>query len=56
MEEYMIVPVEDINKLERARKNLHILLDSLKIHYNLTTPITDPMWKLTHRIYERILK
>lgn len=52
MKEYVLVPQDDINTLERARKELHTLFSSLNVSSALLLPITEPMWKLTHTRYK----
>lgn len=51
---YAMVPVEDIEKLEEARKKLFQVMDSLNIHSALLVPITDPMWKIANTKYQEI--
>ena len=41
---YMMVPVEDIEKLEEARKMLFQLTEAFKISYTLIESISRPMW------------
>lgn len=51
-EKYVIVPQSDIDKLEKARIELHQMLDGGDVD-TLTRliNITEPMWYLTHRRY-----
>lgn len=53
MQEYALVPVEDINKIEQARKELHMLIDKYYRNYPEFLNITGKMWELTHRRYKK---
>ena len=54
MKEYVLVPKEDITKLEQARVVFHNLIDELlpKLPYIKREPISWPMWRLTHTKYK----
>ena len=55
---YMMVPVEDIEKLEQARKDLFKLLgqDTLNMMQNLILhdEVTDVMWKIANTKWQQI--
>ena len=53
---YKLVPQEDINKLEAARKELfNLFKDNDKAIGLLTWHVTDIMWKITHTNYSEII-
>lgn len=54
MTEYALVPVEDINRLEQARKELHVFLQERRISGVAVLHITERMWHITHRKYKLI--
>ncbi len=53
--EYIIVPQSDIDNLEIARKKLFEIIknDAFLLSRILTEDVSEPMWKLTHRKYEK---
>lgn len=48
---HVIVPQEDIDKLEEARQALHRAMDALRVHPVLYGHITQPMIVITHKKY-----
>jgi len=48
---YYIIPETDIKDLERARKQMYNLIEYHNIHLATTIPMTQAMYKITHRRY-----
>jgi hypothetical protein len=51
---YAMVPVEDIEKLEEARKLLFALTESIFIADAFIMPISQPMFEITHKRHQII--
>ena len=54
MNEHVIVPQEDIEELEKARKLLHEMCISQDMPYETCMEITVSMWKMTHKRYPTV--
>lgn len=57
MKEYVLVPQSHLDKLEEARLELYKMFENADTYkICLLTNITQPMWVLTHKRYEKISK
>ena len=55
MSTYRLVPQEDIDKLEIARKELfNLFQDNDEAIALITWHVTNIMWKITHTNYEKV--
>ncbi len=54
----LVIPQADIDKVEEARKALHVLLkDKLSngVYAELCFEVTAPIYKLTHKKYDKVV-
>jgi len=53
---YLIIPEEDVQRIEAARKRLHELVEGTSVQTFLYTGVTDAMWYIAHRRYPIVEK
>ena len=56
MNDLVIVPQSDIDKIEESRKLLYSLVDDNILSVEHLINITDKMWEITHKKYEKYKK